>query len=277
MFSIGVWVTTNLIKSPGLFLVLWPISTMQVFGWSPLVLLFPSPLIPVLIIFWLYRVHRLQLVSPSPSSSIVYYYLTPWEFFTPALVHDLSLESEWQQGFQGYPFIVLNHSILSTTLYFPSVWIIKCNIYTTKNTTKIRICEIYIGNPEICEIGSAMKLFITFLSLRFFDMRWERHNFLLCWLFVHRQFSTHWLNKRAAHFVDPNWSRLGELWKSTCFVQAQISTLCFFSNSKFISFRARRHSRPRSHFLPGVFIATYVFVTSVPRAREHLHSMCTPN
>ena len=35
--------------------------------------------------------------------------------------------------------------------------------------------------------------FITLLSLRFFDMRRERHNFF---------------NKRAAHFVDPNWSGL---------------------------------------------------------------------
>ena len=34
-------------------------------------------------------------------------------------------------------------------------------------------------------------------SLRFSDMRRERHNFLLCWLFVHRQLSTHWLNQRA--------------------------------------------------------------------------------
>ena len=44
----------------------------------------------------------------------------------------------------------------------------------------------------------------TFLSLRFFDIRKERHtNFFLCWLF-------HLTPPRAAHFVDPNWSRLGE-------------------------------------------------------------------
>ena len=53
---------------------------------------------------------------------------------------------------------------------------------------------MYIGNPEIHKIGSGMKLFITFLSLRFFDMRRKRHNFF---------------NKRAAHFVDPNWSHRG--------------------------------------------------------------------
>ena len=89
----------------------------------------------------------------------------------------------------------------------------RCNISTSENTTKIWICEIYIGNPEIDEIGSGMKLLFTFLGLRFFEMRRERHNFLLCWLFVHRQLSTHWLYKRATHFVDPSWSCLGELRK----------------------------------------------------------------
>ena len=39
----GVWVTTSLLKSS----VFWPISIIQSFGWSPLVLLFPSP--PVLV------------------------------------------------------------------------------------------------------------------------------------------------------------------------------------------------------------------------------------
>ena len=68
-----------------------------------------------------------------------------------------------------------------------------CNIYWSKNTTKIR--EMFIRNPEIYEIGSGTKLLITFLSLRFFDMRRVRHDFF---------------NKRAAHFVDPNWSRRGE-------------------------------------------------------------------
>ena len=32
----------SLLKSPGLYSIFWPISIMQLFGWSPLVLLFPS-------------------------------------------------------------------------------------------------------------------------------------------------------------------------------------------------------------------------------------------
>ena len=42
-----------------------------------------------------------------------------------------------------------------------------------KNTKHLRLCFF----------GSGTKHFITFLSLRFFDMRRERHNFFLCWLF----------------------------------------------------------------------------------------------
>ena len=69
-FFTGVRVTASLIKSLGLFLVFWPISTILLFGWSPLVLLFPSPPVPLPILWWLYRVLQLQLVSPSPSCSI---------------------------------------------------------------------------------------------------------------------------------------------------------------------------------------------------------------
>ena len=40
-----------------------------------------------------------------------------------------------------------------------------------------------IRNTQRFSFGSGTKLFITFLSLRLFDMRRERHNFFLCWLF----------------------------------------------------------------------------------------------
>ena len=68
--------------------------------------------------------------------------------------------------------------------------------------------------------------------------------------------------------------RLGKLRKSTCFVQAQISTnWVLFSNSKILS--ASGHDV--IHVLSGVFIVTSLIVTSAPRAHEHLHSMCAPN
>ena len=81
---------------------------------------------------------------------------------------------------------------------------------------------------------------------------------------------------RAANY----WSGLGELRKSTSFVQAQISTNCFFfqiPKSSARRFRAWHHSRPLSHLLSGVFIVTSLIVTSAPRACEHLYSMCAPN
>ena len=44
---------------------------MLLFGWSPLVLLFPSLPILVPILRWLYRVNQIQLVSPSFSRSTI--------------------------------------------------------------------------------------------------------------------------------------------------------------------------------------------------------------
>ena len=49
-FFIGVWVKASLLKSPGLFIVFWPFSTMLSFGWSPLVRQTPSPLVPLVIL-----------------------------------------------------------------------------------------------------------------------------------------------------------------------------------------------------------------------------------
>ena len=50
----GVWVTASLLKSPGLFSVFWPISIILLFGWSPLVLLFQSRQVSLIILWWLY-------------------------------------------------------------------------------------------------------------------------------------------------------------------------------------------------------------------------------
>ena len=62
----GVWMT-SLLKSPRLFSVLWPISIMLLFEWYPFVLLFPSPNVLVLILWWLYQKHQLQFVLSSLS------------------------------------------------------------------------------------------------------------------------------------------------------------------------------------------------------------------
>ena len=72
-----VWVTASLLKSLGLFSVFWPISMMQLFGWSPLVLLMPSPPVPLLILWWLDPEHHLQLVWMSLECSTVFSLSSP--------------------------------------------------------------------------------------------------------------------------------------------------------------------------------------------------------
>ena len=70
-FLTGIWVT-SLLKSPGLFSIFWPISTMLLSGWSQVVLLFQSPLVLIPILWWLCQDHQLQLVSQSLSCSRVF-------------------------------------------------------------------------------------------------------------------------------------------------------------------------------------------------------------
>ena len=69
----GFCVTASLLEFPGLFLVFCPISTMLLFGWSPLIPFFLSPLFPVPVFWWLYLAHQLHLVTPLPSCSIVFF------------------------------------------------------------------------------------------------------------------------------------------------------------------------------------------------------------
>ena len=126
-----------------------------------------------------------------------------------------------------------------------------CSIYRSKNTTKIWICEIDIGNLKTLKttlfFSSGTKLFITFLSLRFFDMRRERERRTISF-YADFSISPHYVRHPAVNY----WSGLAELWKSTCFVQAQISTnfFFFFQIPKFSAhrFRAWRHSHPRIPF-----------------------------
>ena len=76
------------------------------FGWSPHFLFFPSPPVPLSILWWLYQKHQLQLVSPSFSYSqffpfyfhiiitvivVLFLFLVS---FSPTLADDVSLESE---------------------------------------------------------------------------------------------------------------------------------------------------------------------------------------
>ena len=151
-----------------------------------------------------------------------------------------------------------------------------CNIYI------LHICNMWNRHRESekHEIGSGTKLFITFLTLRFFDMRRERererererarHNFFLCWLFYLTP------PRAAPHCKLLVWPR--RALKIDYLPPASNLNSCFFFQIPSAHrFGAWLHSRVWSYFLSGVFIVTCVIVTSAPRTREHLHSICAPN
>ena len=92
------------------------------------------------------------------------------------------------------------------------------------------------------EIGSGTKLLFTFLSWRFFDMRRERHNFFLCWLF-------HLTPLRAAPRCKLLvWSRRAP---KNQLPSSNVESQLFFQipKSSTYRFRAWRHSRHQSYFL----------------------------
>ena len=72
LFSPGFWVTTSLLKSPGLFSVFWSILRTLLSVWSPIVLWFLSLPVPLPVFSELARSHILLLVSPSSSCSIIF-------------------------------------------------------------------------------------------------------------------------------------------------------------------------------------------------------------
>ena len=114
--------------------------------------------------------------------------------------------------------------------------------------------------------------FITFMTFRF-STRGERDT-IFPMLTVPSDPTTRSVSRR------PNWPGLAQIRKPTRFVLVQISTHCFFfknhPKSSSHRFRAWRHSHSQSYFLSGVFIMTSVIITSSPREREHLRSMCAP-
>ena len=147
--------------------------------------------------------------------------------------------------------------------------------------TKIRIWEMYIGNPEIHKNGSGTKLFITFLGLRFFDMRRERHNFFLCWLFHLNP--TMCSTFRRPKLVLPQQAPKINLPPSKSETQLQLaqpmrgarSTQSCLASPKSESQLTDFFSNPQilsqcfwawCHFLSGVFIVTSLIVTSTLRA-----------
>ena len=143
--------------------------------------------------------------------------------------------TEWEAYITGPNTFNLLLLVVSWFFWCADMFCI-CNIFTLKNTTKIRemhICSYAYRNQKTLEtldnfLGSGTKLFITFLSLSFFGIRRERHNFFLCWLF-------HLTPSRAAPrrklLVSPRGAPENQLPSST----VECPLFCLFSNPKILS------------------------------------------
>ena len=140
-------------------------------------------------------------------------------------------------------------------------------IRTRKTFTMFIECSYAYRNPKYFEIGSVTKFFITFLSLRFFDMR-EKHIFFLRWLF-------HLIPTTCGTPAANYWSGLDKLRKSTFFVQDQISINCFF-------FRIPKILNASGHDVIHVFglifylafLLRHLWLSHPPRARVNNCAQC---
>ena len=167
-FSTGIWVIASLLESQRLFSLFWPILTMLLFGWSPLVLLFPSPSVPVPILWWLYPVRDLLLVSPSLSCSIVFFfsflakcwYLSLFSLFLVLLCHQPGRQSPVFGRFSFFLLIIARSGRLAEFRWsFVSPnhwgvceshspgWIPVC-AHTICSYSQIKTCTIPCGSPS---------------------------------------------------------------------------------------------------------------------------------
>ena len=130
-------------------------------------------------------------------------------------------------------------------------------LYSHNTTIQIYRCR------EIQNTGDSplfrYETFINFLTLVFPHEEKDRHNF-------YSTGCTIWPNERAAHPVAPSW---------TGPAQSQISTNFFFKIHQILSqsLPGMTSPTPQFYFPSGVFIMTFVIVTSSVRKRK-LHSIC---
>ena len=153
-----------------------------------------------------------------------------------------------------------------------------CNIYIYEYVTYSDTWNIHMHrNPETLEtlttLGSLGTKLLLSSWLLGFSTRGERDT-ISTMLTVPSDPTT------RGHPVVHNWAGLAKVRKINSLRPASdLSKLLFFKNHPKYSahrFQAWRHTHPQSHLLSGVFIMTSVIVTSSPREREHLRSMCAP-
>ena len=125
-------------------------------------------------------------------------------------------------------------------------------------------CLYAYRNPKTLEIGSGTKLFITFLSLRFFGMRRERDT-----VSFYADFSI-WPPPQITGLASAS----SESRPSCSEFKSQLTA--FFQIPKYSArrFRAWRYSRPRSHDPIWGFYCDICDCRIHPRARVNTCTQC---
>ena len=141
--------------------------------------------------------------------------------------------------------------------------------HVTSPRPKIRLRYVYDQCTYTFHVRNVHTLLFTFLSLRLLDRRWERHNFLLSWLF-------HLTPPRAAPFrkllVWPRQAPKIDLLRPS----PNLNQL-FLSNSQILSpslLGMTSFTSPVFFSYLGFFIVKSVIVPSSPRARVNICTQC---
>ena len=124
---------------------------MQSFGCSPLALLFPNPLVPLSILWWLYRAQQLRLVSLSLSFSI-------FLFFSLARSRYLSLFS---LSFFYFFFFFFIFYFLLTISRFGRLAEIRWSVYISRSQRSLSV------SFSRADSGLLYEFFHIFISLIF--------------------------------------------------------------------------------------------------------------
>ena len=135
-----------------------------------------------------------------------------------------------------------------------SMW----NKHIHTDTENVHKCSYAYRNPKNTKLVQVRKFLLLF------EFK----------VFRHEERETQFLQQTHGIFRRPP-TKKNRLPSSR--LESQLTTIFQIPKSSARRFRAWRHSRPWSYFLSGVLIVTSLIVTSFPRAREYLHSMCAPN
>ena len=168
----GVFVTASLLRSPGLFSVFWPISTMLYFEWSQFFLRFPTVIIIFPILWRPFQVHQIHLVSPSVTCStfffLVFHISSIWWFFIEVWVTTSLILSIRTDFSSAVVYIVSILSLISST---PPQSLFQDFGERSKGTYY-----------NLCAKLSLLLIIIIFHSLQVFNINFNLFSFTEVWV-----------------------------------------------------------------------------------------------